>query len=142
MAPEPPRRRPLPPPDREAMSDFEDVDRITARFLHWARPGLLVGLPVWLVLLLMVPGTGLGPMPSLALSTLLTVGVVVAAERLWRRLAPAGRAAETPEADGREAGVPARKRPMSPLLAVLLTLGGVALFVYVIFIVTIIVRGG
>lgn len=142
MAAEPPERRPPPPPDREAMSDFDHVDRITARFLYWARPALLVGLPVWLVLLLLVPNTGLGPMPSLALSSLVALGVVVAAERLWRRVAPARRAPGTPEGDRPAAGRRARKRPMSPLLAVVLTLAGVALFVYVIFIVTIIVRGG
>ena len=142
MAAEPPERRPPPPPDRETMSDFDHVDRITARFLHWARPALLVGLPVWLVLLLLVPNTGLGPMSSLALSSAVALGVVVAAERLWRRSAPARRGTEASEGIRPESGRPARKTPMSPLLAVVLTLAGVALFVYVIFIVTIIVRGG
>lgn len=132
----------MPPPDRQAMSDFDHVDHVTARFLHWARPALLVGLPVWLVLLLLVPTTGLGPMPSLALSSAVAIGVVVAVERLWRRLAPQRRGPEVPAGDRHAAGRPARKRPMSPLLAVVLTLAGVALFVYVIFIVTIIVRGG
>ena len=142
MAAEPPERRPSPPPDRETMSDFDHVDHITARFIHWARPALLVGLPVWLVLLLLVPNTGLGPMSSLALSTAVVIGVVIATERLWRRVAPARRGQEAPAADRPEAAGAGRKRPMSPLLAVVLTLAGVAVFVYVIFIVTIIVRGG
>lgn len=133
-----PRRRDEVPPDREAMRDFDDVARLTARVVHWARWGLIVGLPIWLVLLLFVPRTGLGAIGSLSLSTLLATLAVVGAERLWAR-----RGGQ--DGDVVADASPARRRerrPMSAAKAVLLTLAGVALFAYAIFIVTIIVRGG
>ncbi|MEQ9336514.1 MAG: hypothetical protein RJQ03_04930, partial [Miltoncostaeaceae bacterium] len=66
------------------MRDFDDVERMTRAFRAWARTALIVGLPVWLVLLLTVPRLGLGPMPSLALASLVAAVLVVVAERLRR----------------------------------------------------------
>ncbi len=130
------------PPDLEAMRDFDDVARLTARVVHWAKWGLVAGLPIWLILLLLVPQSGLGAIGSLSLSTLVTVLVVIGAERLGARLRGRDEAAGTaPVAQGpgvRRHG----RRPMSAAKAVLLTLGGVALFAYAVFIIAIIVRGG
>lgn len=134
-----PRRRDDVPPDAEAMRDFDDVARMTERFVHWARWALVAGLPVWLVLLLLIPQTGLGAIGSLSLATLLTTLFVIAAERLGARRRGARSAG---------GGAPARavrggaRRPMSAPKAVLLTLGGVVVLAYVIFIVATIARGG
>ena len=133
---EPPRRAGPPEPDRQAMDDFDDVDRITRAVAHWGRWGLVVGFPVWLVLLVLVPRVGLGAIGSLALSTLAASIVVVAAERVGRRRAGA------PDAAGTPARAPRRRRPMSAPVAVALTLGGVVLVAYVVFIVVTILRGG
>lgn len=129
-----PRDEPPVGPDHEAMRDFDDVERITRAFRAWARMALIVGLPVWLLLLLSVPRTGLGPMPSLALSTLLATALVVVAERLRRRRAPDG----GPE--GTAPGTGAR-RPMSAVTAVLLTLGVVIGVAYTLFVIIIVIRG-
>lgn len=139
------RDDPTPPeevsPDPEAMRDFDDVARITERFVHWAKWSLVVGLPLWLVLLVLVPRTGLGAIGSLSLATLITALVVVWAERVGGRLRGHRDGAVIPQ----EEGAPVRRRargPMSATKAVLLTLAGVAVFAYLIFIIAIIVRGG
>ncbi len=83
-----------------------------------------IGVPVWIVLLALLPATGLGVGACLALATALGIAAVIVAERL--------------RAGGRRAGGPARpewRRPMSPLAAVALTLGVVAVIVYVIFVI-------
>lgn len=133
-----PSRAPGPPePDREALQDFEDVERITRAFVYWSKWGLIVGLPIWLVLLVVVPSSGLGAIGSLGVSTLLATGVVVLAERLR------GRRASPAEGDpGAAPPRPRERRPMSPLRAVILTLASVVLVVYVVFILVTIVRGG
>lgn len=134
---DPPRAPGPPEPDREALQDFEDVERITRAFVYWSKWGLIVGLPIWLVLLVVVPASGLGAIGSLSLSTLLATGVVVLAERVWgRRASPAEGDAEAAPRRRRE------RRPMSPLRAVILTLASVVLVIYVIFILVTIVRGG
>lgn len=126
-----------PPPDREAMDDFDDVERITRAFVRWARTALVVGLPLWLLLLLVMPRTGLSPLAALSASTVLAGGVVVVAERVRR--ARIGRAAA--DAEVRPRGAPRARRPMSAGAAVLLTLAGVAAVVYVLFIVVTVIRG-
>lgn len=133
---DPDRRGEPPPPDRQAMEDFEDVERITHTFVHWSKWGLIVGLPIWLVLLVVVPASGLGAIGSLSLSTLLAAGAVVLAERrLGRRT---GRAGEAPQVGGRRR----ERAPMSPVRAVFLTLVGVVAVIYVVFIIATILRGG
>lgn len=125
-----------PTPDRRAMEDFEDVERITRTFVHWSKWSLIVGLPIWLVLLVVVPASGLGAIGSLSLSTLLAAGAVVLAERrLGRRTDPAG---EAPRGGARRR----RRAPMSPVRAVFLTLVAVVAAIYVIFIIVTILRGG
>jgi hypothetical protein len=84
----------------------------------------VVFLPTWIVLLAVLPfATGLGPLACLSLATLVAAAAVVAVERRRSRKAaqPAG-------------GPPAPRRPMSALSAAGLTLGAVALVVYVIFV--------
>ncbi len=84
-----------------------------------------LGVPVWLVLLLLLPLTGMGPLACMSGATLLTAGAVVWADRRSRRRGP--------EADD---GPPDGARtPMSPLAAAGLTLAGVALLAYVIFVI-------
>ena len=88
-----------------------------------------VGFPVWLVLLLLIPQTGMGPMPCLFLATLLTAAVVVAVERRRGRRA---RAAGEPVAGS--PGRPAERRPMSALAGAGIALGAVVVLAYIIFV--------
>lgn len=88
-----------------------------------------VGIPVWIVLLAVLPATGLGPLPCLSLATLLAAGAVVLAERRRSRRLRAERDAP---------GEPLRRGergPMAASTAVGLTLGAVALLVYVLFVI-------
>ena len=90
--------------------------------------GALVGFPTWIALLWLLPLTGLGVMPCFTLATLLAVAAVVLAERYRRRRAGA------PAPEGPAGGARPR-RPMSPLAAAGLTLAGVALLIYVVFVI-------
>ncbi|MEQ8834642.1 MAG: hypothetical protein RIB67_09395 [Miltoncostaeaceae bacterium] len=119
------------------MRDFDDVERMTRAFRAWARTALIVGLPVWLVLLLTVPRLGLGPMPSLALASLVAAVLVVVAERLRR--GGLRRRGATGGAPG--PGPAAPRRPMSAVTAVLLTLGIVIAVAYTLFVIIIVIRG-
>jgi hypothetical protein len=84
----------------------------------------VVFLPVWIVLLGVLPYvTGMGPLGCLSLATLVAVVVVVLVERRRSR-----REARPP------AGPPPTRKPMSALTAAGLTLGAVALVVYVVFV--------
>ena len=79
---------------------------------------------MWLVLLgVLPPATGLGPLACLSMATILAAAAVVVVERrrARREARPAG-------------GPPAPRRPMSALTAAGLTLGAVALLVYVLFV--------
>jgi hypothetical protein len=83
-----------------------------------------VFLPVWILLLgVLPPATGLGPLACLSLATLLAAAAVVVVER--RRARRGARPADGP---------PGPRRPMSALTAAGLTLGGVALLIYVVFV--------
>ncbi len=87
---------------------------------------------MWVLLLFLLPFTGLGPLPCLSLATVLTVALVVWAERRrGRRL----REAAAAEAGGGAEGARPERGPMSAGTAVALTLGAVALLVYVIFVI-------
>ena len=83
-------------------------------------------LPIWIVLLATVPfATGLGPLACLSIATLVAAAAVVLVERRRARREPA---------PGPGPGQRREKRPMSALTAAGLTLGGVLLVVYVIFV--------
>ena len=82
-------------------------------------------MPTWIVLLAALPFTGLGVLACLTLATALAIAVVIVAERMRGR---GPRAAGEPRAGG-------RFRSMSPLAAAGLTLGVVALLVYVVFVI-------
>ncbi|MGD9570457.1 MAG: hypothetical protein AB7V62_01055 [Thermoleophilia bacterium] len=85
-----------------------------------------------MLLLFLLPFTGMGPLPCLTLATFLTAGLVVWAERRRGRRLREAAAGD----DGAEAGGPRPARgPMSAGTAVALTLGAVALLVYVIFVI-------
>ena len=99
---------------------FDQVERITNRVLR----GAAVGVPVWIVLLGLLPFTGLGVAACLLGATAVAVAAMVVAERAHaRRAAP-------PE----HAGARGPRRRMSPLAAAAITLGAVLLVVYVIFV--------
>jgi hypothetical protein len=87
--------------------------------------GALVGVPTWLVLLALLPFTGLGIGACLALATGLAIAAVVAVERLRGR--------ERAPAPAARRGGP--RRSMSPLAAAGLTLLTVAIVAYVIFVI-------
>jgi hypothetical protein len=100
--------------------DFDQIERLTRRVGRAA----LVGVPTWIVLLAVLPFTGLGVGACLALATGIAIAAVIAAERLRgrdRSRAPAGRARGP-------------RRAMSPLAAAGLTLLAVAIIVYVVFV--------
>jgi hypothetical protein len=73
-----------------------------------------------------LPFTGLGVVACLTLATALAVGAVLGAERLRPR---GGRPADEPRA-------PRPRRSMSPLAAVALTLGGVVVLIYVVWVIS------
>ena len=104
------------------MDDFEQVERVTRLVGRSAA----VGIPTWIVLLALLPLTGMGPLPCLSLATLLAGALVVVVER--RRSRRGERAEASP-------GAVRPRRPMGALTAALLTLGGVALLVYVVFVI-------
>ncbi|HEX2503807.1 MAG TPA: hypothetical protein VHK00_07685 [Miltoncostaeaceae bacterium] len=87
--------------------------------------GAAIGVPVWIVLLAALPATGLGVGACLALATGLAIAAVVMAARLRGREPRAGRAASGARP----------RRAMSPLAAAALTLGVVAVLVYVILVI-------
>ncbi len=84
----------------------------------------MVFLPVWIVLLWVIPfTTPLGPLASLTLATLLAVAAVVVVERRRsrREARPAG-------------GPPVARKPMSALAGAGIALGVVVVLVYVVFV--------
>ncbi|HSI31778.1 MAG TPA: hypothetical protein VK951_10640 [Miltoncostaeaceae bacterium] len=101
--------------------DIDQIERLTRRVAR----GAVVGVPTWIVLLALLPFTGLGVVACLALATGLAIVAVVVAERLRR--------------DGRGGQARRRDRPrraMSPLAAAGLTLLAVAIVAYVIFVIS------
>ena len=112
--------------DLEPLDEFDQIQRVTQRVVR----GALVGIPTWLVLLLLFPLTGLGVLPCLLGATIVTIAVVVLAERRHRR-----RHADADAGGGDARTVARTRKPMSALTAVALTLGGVALLAYVLFVI-------
>jgi hypothetical protein len=102
--------------------DFDRIERLTRRVVR----GALVGVPTWVVLLAVLPFTGLGVGPCLALATGLAIAAVIAADRLRGRDRP-------PAAPARGAGP---RRSLSPLAAAALTLLAVAIIAYVVFVIS------
>ena len=81
----------IPGPEHEYDPAFDRADRWTGRVAR----GMAVGVPVWLVLLLVMPlGFGLGPMPSLILATVLAIAITEVVERVLLRPLLARRRAE------------------------------------------------
>jgi hypothetical protein len=113
----------------EPLDDFDQIERLTRRVGR----GALVGFPVWIVLLALLPLTGMGVLACLTGATALAVAAVIVAERrrnrrLAAREAVGGGPGEPPLRRG-------ERRPMSPLTAVALTLGAVALLAYVVLVI-------
>ncbi len=101
--------------------DIDQIERLTSRVAR----GAAIGVPTWIVLLALLPFTGLGVGPCLGLATGLAVVAVVATERVRGRGA-------------RDAPAPRRDRPrrtLGPLAAAGLTLLAVAIVVYVVFVI-------
>jgi ABC-type Fe3+-siderophore transport system permease subunit len=107
--------------DLEPLDEFDQIQRVTQRVVR----GALVGFPTWILLLLLFPLTGLGVMPCFFGATIVTIAVVILAERRHRRR----------HADPASGPVGRTHRPMSALTAVALTLGGVAVLAYVLFVI-------
>jgi hypothetical protein len=105
------------------VDDFDQIERVTRLVGRTAA----VGIPTWIVLLAVLPFTGLGALACLSLATLLAGALVVVVER---RRSRGGEAAEEAAV-----GTPRARRPMGPLTAAALTLGGVALLAYIVFVV-------
>lgn len=106
------------------MGPDDDIDRIERLTRRVAR-GAAIGVPTWIVLLALLPFTGLGVGACLALATGLAIAAALGAERLRGR--------DRPPTPASPRGRP--RRAMSPLAAAGLTLLGVAILVYVIFVI-------
>jgi cobalamin synthase len=105
------------------VDDFDQIERLTRRVGRAAA----VGIPVWIVLLALLPFSGLGPLPCLTIATLGAVVTIVLAERRrTRRIAGAAAGDELRRGE---------RAPMSAATAAALTLGAVVLLVYVVFVI-------
>ena len=83
-----------------------------------------MGIPTWILLLLLLPLSGAGVLPCFFGASLLAAGVVIWADRRHARREGGAtpRPADTP------------RSPMSPLAAAGLTLGAVVLVLYIVFV--------
>jgi len=109
--------------DPDDLHEFDQIQRVTERVGR----GAAVGIPTWLVLLLLLPLSGMGALPCLVGATLIAAGIVIWAERRRARRRDA-------EADEARGGTP-EPRQMSPLAAVGLTLGAVVLLAYIVLVI-------
>jgi hypothetical protein len=85
----------------ETDRDFDDIARITRTFVHYGK-AFLIALPLWLVLLALLPRWGVGELTSLLGASLIAGGVAVAGARMTRR------------PDGTAPAVLGRRRRISP----------------------------
>jgi hypothetical protein len=117
-------------PDLEDLHEFDVMEQITRRVGR----AMAIGFPVWVLLLFLFPFSGMGALACMSGASLLTLGVVIWADRRHARRGGGGAPAGAPTA-----GAP--RAPMSPLTAAGLTLGGVVLLVYVVFVIVTALRG-
>jgi hypothetical protein len=103
------------------LDEFDQIERVTRRVVR----GALIGFPTWILLLWLLPLTGLGVLPCFVAASALAAIVVVLAERRHRRR----------QSGPSPTGPPRPRRAMSPLTAAGLTLGAVALLAYVLFVI-------
>lgn len=68
----------------ETDRDFDDIARITRTFVHYGK-AFLIALPLWLVLLVLLPRWGVGELTSLLGASLIAGGFAVAGARMTRR---------------------------------------------------------
>jgi hypothetical protein len=74
------------PPDpflEETERDFDDIARVTGIFVHYAK-AFLIALPLWLVLLLLLPRWGVPEIPSLLGASIIAGGLAIAGGRMTR----------------------------------------------------------
>ena len=70
--------------EEETDRDFDEIERITRTFVHYAK-AFLITLPLWLALLVLLPRWGLAEIPSLLGASLIAGGVAVGGARMFRR---------------------------------------------------------
>jgi hypothetical protein len=75
--------------EHETDRDFDDIERITRTFVHYAK-AFLITAPLWLSLLVLLPRWGVGEMASLLGATLIAGGIAVGGARMFRRSSPHG----------------------------------------------------
>jgi len=75
--------------EEETDRDFDDIERITRTFVHYAK-GFVITLPLWLSLLVLLPRWGLAEMPSLVGASLIAGGLAIGGARMFRRTSPQG----------------------------------------------------
>jgi len=80
--------------EQETDRDFDDIDRITRTFVHYAK-AFLIALPLWLALLVLLPRWGVGEITSLLGASLIAGGLAVGGARMF------GRSTSHPGARGR-----------------------------------------
>jgi hypothetical protein len=117
---------PSEPPNRfeqETDRDFDDIERITRTFVHYAK-AFLITAPLWLALLVLLPRWGLGETSSLLGATLIAGGIAIGGARMFRR---------TP----RHGGAPGRLRTLPPGRVTL-----VGLTVVIVLYVVLVLRAG
>ena len=73
--------------EQETDRDFDDIERVTRTFVHYAK-AFLIALPLWLALLVLLPRWGVGEITSLVGASLIAGGLAVGGARMFRRTAP------------------------------------------------------
>jgi len=109
------------PPDPfldETDRDFDDIARVTKTFVHYVK-AFLVALPLWLVLLLLLPRWGVPEIPSLLGASVIATALAITGARMTRRPNPTGAA---------------RQRRFSPAARVTFLGLGVVLVLYLVLV--------
>lgn len=70
--------------EEETDRDFDEIERITRTFVHYAK-AFLITLPLWLALLVLLPRWGVAEIPSLFGASLIAGGIAVGGARMFRR---------------------------------------------------------
>ena len=73
--------------EQETDRDFDDIERVTRAFVHYAK-AFLICLPLWLVLLAVLPRLRVGEAASLLGASLIAGGIAVGGARMVRRTPP------------------------------------------------------
>lgn len=110
-----------PDPFREETDrDFDDIERVTRIFIHYAK-AFLFTLPLWLLLLIFLPRAGVGEIGSLLVASVIASAFAIAGARMTGK-----------PAEARTGGRARRRRLGTPARLTLLGLGAVVVLYLVL----------